>query len=88
MTERQAAAFLKNPQGGARFLGQVVHKLTDQILRDEYPGRFIYNHVGPDFLDKLTGELIELTTPGQVGRHLARPGYGGASMVTYLLGGH
>jgi hypothetical protein len=87
MSEGQATAFLKNPAGGSRFVGTVVHQLTHKILRVEFPGRFVYNRIGPDLLDTMTGELIELTTPGQLGRHMARPGYGGASFVTYIVGG-
>jgi hypothetical protein len=50
-----------------------------------YPGRFVYNTVGPDFLDTTTGELIELTTPRQVAAHLAKPGYNGVTISTYTL---
>jgi hypothetical protein len=38
-----------------------------------------------DFLDTTTGKFIELTTPRQVGAHLARPGYGGVTISTYAL---
>ena len=37
------------------------------------------------FVDRTTGEMLELTTPGQVGAHLARPGYANVTMCTYVL---
>jgi len=88
MSKGEARAFQRSAEDGARFLGQAVHRATARALKKEFPGRFEYYTRGPDFLDRLTGEMIELTTPGQVGRHMLRPGYGGASFVTYLLGAH
>ena len=44
--------------------------------------RVRYYRVGPDFLDRETGELIELTTPAQVAAHQAKPGY---EYLTYAL---
>ena len=85
MSERQLNAYLKNPAAGSRFLGTAVHDATARALETRYPSRFTYNLVGPDFLDETTGELIELTTPRQVGAHLARPGYGRVTISTYTL---
>jgi hypothetical protein len=66
-------------------LGQAVHRNTASALDEAFPGRFQYRTRGPDFLDTLTGERLELTTPGQVGAHLGRPGYEGVTMCTYVL---
>jgi hypothetical protein len=85
MTEKQVEAYLKNPAAGSRFLGTAVHDATAEALEKQYTSRFIYNRIGPDFLDKTTGKLIELTTPRQVGVHLARPGYDGVTISTYTL---
>lgn len=78
-------AFNANPEQGSRFLGQAVHRATYESLQEQFPGQFKYSTIGPDFLDLLSGERIELTTPGQVGAHMARPGYENASYSTYLL---
>lgn len=68
------------------FLGQAVHRATDAALQASYPGRFIYNLVGPDFLDTTSGDLVELTTPGQLAAHIARGGaYLFARYATYQL---
>jgi hypothetical protein len=67
-------------------LGQAVHRATADALDQAHPGRFIYRTRGIDFVDTTTGEALELTTPGEVGAHLARPGYGlGVTMCTYIL---
>ncbi|MFO1388035.1 hypothetical protein [Cellvibrio sp.] len=48
-----------------------------------FPGRFDYNATRKfDFIDKFTGEIIELTTTKQAGNHAARLG-GWESIVTY-----
>jgi hypothetical protein len=85
MTEKQLDAYLRNPAAGSRFLGTAVHDATAEALQMRYPYRFTYNLIGPDFLERTTGELIELTTPRQVGAHLARPGYGRVTISTYTL---
>jgi len=85
MSANQLTAYLANPAAGSRFLGTAVHNATAQMLETVFPNQFLYNTVGPDFTYILTGEQIELTTPGQVAAHLARPGYSGASMATYTL---
>jgi hypothetical protein len=79
LSPRQWAAYSVNPANGSRFLGSAVHEATAATLRQLYPGRFLYNRVGPDFIDTMTGEVLELTTPGQVRAHMAKPGY----RVTY-----
>ena len=85
MSANQLRAYLANPAAGSRFLGTAVHNATAKALEMRYPFRFIYNLIGPDFLDTTTGDLIELTTPRQVGAHLARPGYGRVTIATYTL---
>jgi hypothetical protein len=43
--------------------------------------------VSPDFLEEATGNMVELTTPGQVGAHVARGGdYVNALYATYWFG--
>jgi len=56
-----------------QYRGSEVHKLVAAKLRDRYGDRFRYRTKGVDFLDTLTGKLIELTTPGQVAGHKRRP---------------
>jgi len=51
------------------FRGSEVHKMTNEALQTQYPGRFVYRTVGPDFVDTETGKKIELTTPGEVAAH-------------------
>jgi hypothetical protein len=71
----------------SRMLGQGVHRSTANALDKAYPGRFWYRTRGPDFVDRTTGEMLELTTPGEVGKHFARPGYSNVTMCTYTLPG-
>ncbi len=85
MKPGELKAFNKNPAAGSRFLGQVVHRETALSLSDQFQGRFEYFRRGPDFLDNLTGQRIELTTPGQIGAHMARPGYQDAEYAIYNL---
>ncbi|WP_343820754.1 hypothetical protein ISN75_05515 [Dyella marensis] len=75
MSEAEKRAFLANPAAGSRFLGQAVHNATDLGLREQYPGRFIYSRIGPDFLDTTTGNLIELTTTAAKAAHASKVGY-------------
>jgi hypothetical protein len=85
LSPAERAAFAANPSGGSRFLGQGVHRATRDALDEAFPGRFIYRTRGIDFVDTWTGGMIELTTPGQVASHMARPGYRGASYAPYWL---
>lgn len=45
--------------------------MTVAAMDQEFPGRFLYAIRGPDFVDTEAGEMLELTTPGQVAEHLA-----------------
>lgn len=87
MSPAQQAAYLANPSGGSRFLGQVVHSATADALQQMYPDRFIYSTVGPDFIDTSTGEIIELTTPNAQAAHMAKPGYTSVNYALYTLPG-
>jgi hypothetical protein len=69
----------------SRTLGQAVHRLTAGALDEAYPGRFLYFTRGPEFVDTETGEMLELTTPGEVASHAARPGYDAVTMCTCTL---
>ncbi|MFI7588201.1 polymorphic toxin-type HINT domain-containing protein [Spongisporangium articulatum] len=68
-------------------LGHAVHDGTAARLNELFKGRFTYNRSrGPDFTDTWTGAVVELTTPGQVGAHLARGGaYETVTYATYAL---
>jgi len=83
MTPREQAAYLRDPARGSRFEGQAVHRATRDALKAKHGDRFEYRTRGPDFLDKQTGQQIELTTPAGVAEHAARPGYGNAIIVDY-----
>ncbi len=72
MTEKMWLAYLANPAIGSRFVGRAVHEGVAAILEDLYPKRFQYYRKGPDFLDTLTGQRVELTTPGQLQPHKIR----------------
>jgi hypothetical protein len=85
LSRAQWAAYTADPAAGGRFLGTAVHESTAASLQELYPGRFLYNRVGPDFWDTTTGEILELTTPGQVGAHMAKPGYRWVTYSTYSL---
>lgn len=71
-----------DPALTSRMLGQAVHRSTARELDRTNPGRFEYSTRGPDFVDRTTGEMLELTTPGEVGKHLARPGYANVTICT------
>lgn len=63
-------------------LGHAVHRATNATLQDLYPGRFSYSPTRSfDFIDKSTGQALELTTPGQAASHAHR----GADLVFYTL---
>jgi RHS repeat-associated protein len=86
MTQGQYTAYSANPEAGSRFLGTAVHNATNTALQNAYPGRFIYNTVGPDFLDTTTGQFVDLTTPGQVAAHVAKgEAYAAAKYATYVV---
>lgn len=71
----------------SRMLGQAVHRNTAQRLEELFPGQFEYRLQGPDIVDKVTGEMLELTTsnPRTIAEHLARPGYENVTICTYVL---
>lgn len=85
LSPAERAAMDADPSLTSRMLGQAVHRRTAGALEEADPGRFWYQTRGPDFVDRTTGEMLELTTPGQVGAYLARPGYANVTMCTYVL---
>ena len=57
---------LQNPKTAALAIGHAVHDATAQALRDLYGSRFsYYRNKGVDFVDHMTGEIVELTTHAQ-----------------------
>jgi hypothetical protein len=82
LSKGEVAAYDANPAGGSRFLGQAVHRATARALETNYGKRFSYSTRGPDFTDAVTGQRIELTTPGQASSHAATYG---VPVVTYTL---
>jgi hypothetical protein len=85
LSPAERAAMDADPGLTNRMLGQAVHRLTAAALDEAYPGRFLYFTRGPDFVDTETGEKLELTTPGEVASHRARPGYDAVTMCVYIL---
>jgi hypothetical protein len=80
MSPKEIKAYLADPAKGARFIGHAVHRATEKVLQKMHPGRFDYNATRPfDFLDKVTGQAIELTTKKGIKTHLNRA----ADIVTY-----
>jgi hypothetical protein len=68
----------------AMAIGTAVHKATEQALEENFPGRFEYfSNKGMDFLDKTTGELVELTTRAQQAYKQWKYGAGADSLATY-----
>ena len=73
------------------FTGHAVHNQTNAVLQDRYPKEFKYNPSnGVDFThtdpDTKVVTRIELTTSGQVEKHIARGGeYETAQYATYEL---
>ncbi|MFC7529313.1 RHS repeat-associated core domain-containing protein [Actinoplanes sp. GCM10030250] len=51
------------------FRGSEVHKMTWEELKAQYPGKFEYHTVGPDFTHKSSGKKIELTTEKAIDAH-------------------
>jgi RHS repeat-associated protein len=88
MSEGMADAYEADPANGARFLGQMVHKLTNEFLQKVYPNRFIYQTVGEDFIDTEDAITIELTTYNAFWSHWIKAGtYQMCEYVFYVIGG-
>lgn len=80
MSPKEIRAYLASPENGSRFIGHAVHRATAAGLERIYPARFDYNATRSiDFIDKDTGEMVELTTEAGVNSHLQR----GGTIVTY-----
>ncbi len=68
--------------------GHAVHRATMKELNKRFPGKFEYNtSYGPDFTDKRNGAKIEVTTVGEVPKHMSRaaknPDYERTTYVRY-----
>jgi hypothetical protein len=72
MKPGQWNAFIKNSKVASMQLGQGMHNGINEILEEIYGERFRYFRKGPDFLDTLTGEYIEVTTVKQLTEHMKR----------------
>jgi hypothetical protein len=67
--------------------GNALERLVAREIQASPEYRSILEHVGgpnnPDFIST-SGLNFDITTPGQVAAHLARPGYGtGLNVITY-----
>lgn len=69
------------------WFGHALHRATGDTLERLYPRDFAYNPTnGVDFRDTRTGGRVELTTVGQIDRHIARGGgYLTAAYVAYNI---
>ncbi len=67
-----AAAVRGNPALARAEIGTYIHVTTAERLAAEYPGRFIYRTIGPDFYDTVGGGFVELTTVRSLAEHSAR----------------
>jgi len=75
---------LKDPRTAPMAIGTAVHNATWAALREQFPGRFQYFATrGMDFLDKATGEFIELTTKAQQAYKEWKYGVDAGSIATY-----
>ena len=80
MKRGELRAYMADPSKGSRYIGHAVHRATDAELRALYGSRFQYDATRAfDFLDRATGQAIELTTRGGYWTHMQR----GANTVLY-----
>jgi hypothetical protein len=80
MSPKEIKAYLADPSVASMITGHAVHRATDAVLQRMHPGRFDYNATRAfDFLDRSTGQAIELTTKKGVRTHQNRA----ADIVTY-----
>ena len=68
--------------------GHAVHRATKKVLDARFPGRFNYNtSYGPDFTDTWNDAKIEVTTVGEIPKHMGRaannPDYARSTYVRY-----
>ncbi|RSM38358.1 hypothetical protein DMB66_59050 [Actinoplanes sp. ATCC 53533] len=68
--------------------GHAVHRATKRELNKRFPGKFEYNtSFGPDFTDTRNGAKIEVTTVGEIPKHMSRaaknPDYTRTTYVRY-----
>jgi hypothetical protein len=79
-----------NPGIARMQYGNAVERLVAREISSDPALRSLYQHVGgpnnPDFIGQgiFRGMNFHITTPGQAGAHLARPGYGqGLNIIQY-----
>ncbi len=83
LSPAERRAYLADPAKGQRFLGTAVHLEMRNLLNKAYPNRFDYSSTRKfDFVDKKTGETLELTTTKQYQDHFRRLGEG-TPIITY-----
>jgi hypothetical protein len=81
---RAERGLLTNAKTRAMAIGTAVHRATDSALGELFPGRFeYYANRGMDFVDKTTGELVELTTRAQQAYKQWKYGVSAESVATY-----
>jgi RHS repeat-associated protein len=75
-SREQVEAVAKYPYLRKVYLGSKIQFAVRDLLQASYPGRFSLRMTGPDFLDKATGEAVELTTDrlSTIDAHLAKGG--------------
>jgi RHS repeat-associated protein len=82
MSRAELAQVLSGGRTSSAIMGQAVHRATALTLDSLYPGEYQYfSRAAFDFVYTPTGEVLELTTPGQMASHLDR----GADLVFYIL---
>jgi hypothetical protein len=65
-SDAQREALLTNPKVSPMFAGTAIHNVTQRLLDQAYPNRFLYNPTkGIDIFDTLTGGRIEIATEAQ-----------------------
>jgi hypothetical protein len=86
MRPGEVRAYLADPAMGSRFLGQAVHRAVAAALNERFGGAWVYSTRGVDFTNTVTGDMVELTTTGQVAIHVAKGGdYVTARYALYAL---
>jgi hypothetical protein len=75
---------LNDPRTARLAIGHTVHDATEAALEKLYPGRFGYSRSsGVDFVDRTTGEQVELTTRGQQAFKQMKHNLGPSQIATY-----
>lgn len=64
LSQAQKRAVAKESWWYWYYHGTLVHRATANKLREQYPGRFVYQPIGVDFFDKLTNTWGGADHPG------------------------